>query len=122
MSKKVFYIGNNTDFWTSLYATLMTLQYKNVKQYEDENMGSVACITEQPDVVIFDCESENALQHAQDVFSYPQSKNKVFFRGPLAPLHDGLYKPFCLAVSYNESEDIAIHENNTKMLQQLGLL
>lgn len=122
ISKKIFYIGNDDDFYKNLVSSLASLQHRTNTHYTDENMGAVACINEKPDIVIFDCKTPAILKHAQDTFSYPESKGKIFFRGKLAPVKDVLYAQYCLTTSSNEREDVKSNQTTRTTLQQLGLL
>ena len=120
--KKIFYIGNDDEFYNNLISSLASLQHTTKRMYVDENMGAVACINEKPDIMIFDCATPEILKHAQDTFSYPENKDKVFFRGQLAPVQDALYAPYCLIASYNEREDIKSNQTTRTALQKIGLL
>lgn len=125
MSKKIFYIGSNQTFWTNLVTALIALNHTNNTQhekYEDENLGAIACSSESPDIMIFDCDTPQVLKHAEDTFSYPGNKGKVFFRGLLAPAADDVYKQYCLPISSHEREEIGINQTMQKALATLGLL
>lgn len=120
--KKIFYIGNDDDFYRNLVSSLAALQQTNNTQFKDENLGSVECTEQKPDIAIFECDTPNALKHAEDVFSYKAKETKVFFRGVLAPNTDNFYKTYCLAMFPNEREDVRVNHEMKITLAQLGLL